>query len=372
MLSSQCSNITIDNQKQANKEVNTNNMNKYINDYDSDYETVECITPNIYLLLDYAIKNEENCLYKKLVLYLINISTTQKSKLVTLNNHYKNMIDSKAVNIRNDINKVAIACFNESTKIESDVYMGVNIYTCRPQTKSIPLSVTLLNKQFEKNLAEKKMTVENISNKPANPSIELNAFSSECKLKKFIIDTTTKEFNIQEQNNIIDLKNKSDEKLEVAQLAKKFNILTYELNKIANQPKQPSRFIELLIAHSPYLANNINSILVKLEELVLYADAHSNELNEKLRILPNAQYQLLARFIRACAYKQAKIPRNKQEEDVLLKTEEKEFDLFRTKYRNPAYPGANVRTIFKLSTESFLNSIPLDIDKLFEVYGMYI
>ena len=85
-----------------------------------------------------------------------------------------------------------------------------------------------------------------------------------------------------------------------------------------------------------------------------------------------AQYQLLARFIRACAYKQAKIPRNKQEEDVLLKTEEEEFDLFRTKYRNPAYPGANARTIFKLNTESFLNGIPLDIDKLFEDYGMYI
>ena len=61
--------------------------------------------------------------------------------------------------------------------------------------------------------------------------------------------------------------------------------MTYELNKVSNQPKQPSRFIKLLAAHSPYLTQNINSILVKLEELVLYADAHSNELNEKLRIL---------------------------------------------------------------------------------------
>ena len=112
--------------------------------------------------------------------------------------------------------------------------------------------------------------------------------------------------------------------------------------------------------------------MFKLEELILYADAHSNELNEKIRILPYAQYQLLARFIRACAYKQAKLQRNKQEEDILLKTEEKEFEIFRAKYRNPAYPGANVRTIFKLNIESFLNGTPLDINKLFDVYGMYI
>ena len=43
--------------------------------------------------------------------------------------------------------------------------------------------------------------------------------------------------------------------------------------------------------------------------------------------MPYAQYQLLVRFIRACAYKQANTPRNKEEKDTLLKTEEKEFDL---------------------------------------------
>ena len=369
----------------------------------------ECITPNIYKLIHKAIIDKEDGIYMKLILDLINKSTREECRLATLHNHYKRLIDPKNVDFKNEIHKVAIACFNSSTKIDTEVYMGINIYTTEAEDESYNLDITrkylwqskrwieykrsveqkITNqdnqnpkldtpiienkvKIFSIDTTTKELNNQNIYNKPANPSNALDALNSENKMKKFTIDTTTKELNIEELNIINDLKNKSDNNLEAAQLAKKINILTFEMHKISNQPKQPSRFIELLITHSPYLANNINNILVKLEELVLYADAHSNELNEKMKILPYAQYQLIARFIRACAYKQAKLPCNKQEEDVLLKTEEKEFEIFRAKYRNLAYPGANARTIFKNNIESFLNGIPLDIDKLFEVYGMYI
>ena len=144
--------------------------------------------------------------------------------------------------------KFAIACFNASTKIDTEEYIGVNIYTTESVDeiyrliinrkfiweskpffeikKSVESKINKLDnpspeldksnienkvKKFTIDTTTKELNCEIISNKPANPSSELDASSSEIKVKQISIGTSTNEFNSEEQNNVIKLKNKSEE-----------------------------------------------------------------------------------------------------------------------------------------------------------------
>ena len=330
------------------------------------------VTPNVYELINRAVYDMKDDTYRRIILDLINKSTTEETRLKTLHNHFIVLINPENLNTKNSRHKIAKAIFNSLTKINTSEYMDVNIFTAlinkaKKYYKSINNPKTL--KRMPGDLAA--FSVNSI--KPANPSEKLN---------KSVVNKTNSN-SIELNNKIITNSNSSKLKttndlnqnvinpLAAQSLIYKFNILNSEFKKVAKDIKETSRFIEILIAKNSNLAASISSILNRLEEIILYADDHKNELNERLKLMPYAQYQLLVRFIRACAYKQANTPRNKEEVDALLKTEKKEFDLYRKKFNNAAYPGANVRTIFKQHVESFLNGIPLDIDKLFNVYGMY-
>ena len=186
-----------------------------------------------------AIIDREDGIYRKLILDLINKSTSEECRLVTLHNHYKRLINPKTMDFKNEIHKVAIACFNASTKIDTEVYMVINIYTTEAVDESYNLIINhkflweskrwieykksveqkIINKDVENPKLDtpiienklRKFTIEtttnesnneNTSNKPANPLVALDALNSESKVKKFTIDTTTKEFNIDELKNI--------------------------------------------------------------------------------------------------------------------------------------------------------------------------
>ena len=71
----------------------------------------ECITPNIYKLIHKAIIDREDGLYRKLILNLINKSTREECRLVTLHNHYKKLIDPKTMDFKNEIHKVCYCLF---------------------------------------------------------------------------------------------------------------------------------------------------------------------------------------------------------------------------------------------------------------------
>ena len=331
-----------------------------------------CSTPNVYELINKAVYDSNDGTYRRLVLDLINKSITEKTRLKTLHNHFKALINLETLNTKNNRYKIAKAIFNSLTKINITEYMDVNIFTALIK-KSKKYYKSNNNPKTLKRMPGDLAAYSVKSVKPANPSEKLNESvvnntnSNSIELNNEIITNS----NCSKLNTPNDLNQNVNYPLAAHSLIYNFNILNSEFKKVAKDSKETSRFIEILIAKNPNLDASINTILNRLEEIILYADAHKNELNERLKLMPYAQYQLLVRFIRACAYKQANTPRNKEEEDALLKTEEKEFDLYRKNFKNAAYPGANVRTIFKQHVELFLNGTPLNIDKLFNVYGMY-
>ena len=297
----------------------------------ADYEG--CSTPNVYELINKAVYDSIDGTYRRWVLDLINKSTTEETRLKTLHNHFNALINPETLNTTNNRHKIAKAIFSSLTKINTTKYMNVNIFIAlkekakkyykpniNPKTlRRMPGDLAAYGVKSVKPANPSKKLSESVVNQTNNNEIELN--------NKNIINS-----NSSKLNTTNDLNQNAINPLAAQTLIYKFNILNSEFKKVAKDSKETSRFIEILISKNPNLAALISTILNRLEEIILYADKNKNELNERLKLMPYAQYQLLVRFIRACAYKQANTPRNKEEEDTLLKTEEKEFDLYRKNF----------------------------------------
>ena len=179
--------------------------------------------------------------------------------------------------------------------------MGVNIFTALIK-KSKKYYKSNNNPKTLKRMPGDLAAYSVKSVKPANPSEKLNESvvnntnSNSIELNNEIITNS----NCSKLNTTNDLNQNVNNPLAAHSLIYKFNILNSEFKKVAKDSKETSRFIEILIAKNPNLDASINTILNRLEEIILYADAHKNELNERLKLMPYAQYQLLVRFIRAC------------------------------------------------------------------------
>ena len=88
-----------------------------------------CNTPNVYELINKAVYDLKDGNYRRIVLDLINRSTTEETRLKTLHNHFKALINPENLNTKNNKQKIAKAIFNSLTKINTHEYMSINIFT---------------------------------------------------------------------------------------------------------------------------------------------------------------------------------------------------------------------------------------------------
>ena len=120
----------------------------------------------------------------------------------------------------------------------------------------------------------------------------------------------------------------------------------------------------------PSLTKNVNHIIQWMEHLSKQAAAQINELDLRSKLLPYARYQQLMRFLRVCAYESMGLKRNNDEEQRLLNTVEKEFNLFRDKFSNPEYTKNQIREYMRVTVANFLQGKPLKITEMFKMFGM--
>ena len=207
-----------------------------------------------------------------------------------------------------------------------------------------------------------------IVEKPSNPSADLDKSMNAVENNNNVDTLHKRETNNMLENKLGSVNNTNKNTKE--KIRNIFNNSASKFSKLSKNLRSPSKFIDILIDNAPYLTEPINLICMHIEKLVKLADAQKNELIEKNRLKPHAQYQLLVRFLRACAFKQAKLPRDAKEEDIILKTTEVEFEKYRKNYPNKNYPSTYAKNYFKNEIQSFLTGNELNIEGLFHVYGL--
>ena len=77
-----------------------------------DFKNKLSLTPNVYKLINRALKDSKDGPYKGLILKLIELSTTSSAKLSTLRNHWFNLSEKESEDKKNRFGRIAWAIFN--------------------------------------------------------------------------------------------------------------------------------------------------------------------------------------------------------------------------------------------------------------------
>ena len=366
-----------------NSELIDNLINSFDVDEISEWNNVkkqECIYKgtsgiNTEKIIDNALKEKGKGAFSKMLNYLIRNSTSEKkTRLKTIDNHFKSLLERTAKDIVHAKDKIGYAILTAIGRIKNAVIENINIYTLEyVNLNKIASNERIITKKLNKRMRKHSEfeSAENlIENKPTNPSINLDTPIHEVENRNKIINADLKHNKINMSENKIEQSNIDSLENTKKKLRNMFNHSASKFNKLSKQLRNPNRYIDILIDNAAYLIEPISLVCIQIEKLVKLVDAQKNELIEKTRLKPYAQYQLLVRFLRACAFKQAKLPRDAKEEELILKNNEVEFETYRKKYPNKNYPSTYAKNHFKNAIISFLAGGELNIEALFHVYGM--
>ena len=233
------------------------------------------------------------------------------------------------------------------TRIDTTNFNGINMHTWFNTSK-----LTNMHKHQNNNLIREKRDFEqkeHESNPPANPSSTLNSIMCNNELNALpnIIQKSPNLLNVEIVNAPKQSKKLINKESKTFRVLNAFDRSAFKLKKLSNELKKPSWYFKQLLTKAPHLSQNISSICEYMKELVKEAQAQKYQLNSQLSIKPFAQFQLLCRFIRICAFKIDNIPRDCKEENIILKTEEKEFDYYRHHFPNPSYPSSSAQRFMR-------------------------
>ena len=153
--------------------------------------------------------------------YLIENSTTEKTRLKTVNNHFDSLLDRTAKDVVHAKDKVGYALITAIGRIKSAVIQDINIYTLQnvisnsnPFEQSFKNTTTANRKRKHRKF---ELDVHPVDDKPSNPSVNLDTSMHAVENHNKIQDAEPK----------LDIQNRLENKLE---LVNKENKTTKEKN----------------------------------------------------------------------------------------------------------------------------------------------
>ena len=198
------SNSEYENKGNQNSQLINNLINSFDVDEISEFNNEkkdECIYKkisgiNTNNIIDNTLKEEGKGAFRRMLKYLIENSTSEKTRLKTVNNNFDSLLKRTAKDVVHVKDKIGYAIVTAIGRIKSAVIESINIYTLHNVNSNSSASKESIKTRTINNRKRKhsefKWTENIVDNKPSNPSINLDAFIREVENQNEIMNTEPK------------------------------------------------------------------------------------------------------------------------------------------------------------------------------------